>query len=299
MNGYAETSGGKMNLKERIKLIPRFLIKFWMPVLGVFLVLLIFSLGYVGKGLIGTETQEVKGQGVEDVDSEELEQESELKEETIEQKEQKDYSNYKFLKNLQPGDEGEDVLALQYKLGIEMTGVYDDNTFNAVVRYQVKNKILPSVDSYGAGYFGPKTRNFINSGKLADADDNDRNNKSILPESNNRQLTSNPAPEVKHYVDLSINWGNAAGGYQVEIQGNETVFSILLKASQQNSFTFLYTDWGDMGIFIDQIGNLKNSDDWSNYWQYWINGQYAQVSCSAQPVSNGDFIEWKYASSPW
>ncbi len=282
-----------MNLKKTIKLIPKFLIKFWMPILGIFLVSLIFSLGYMGEGLVETGNSQVKAEEIEVIDNEESEQELEIKDEV----EQKDYSNYKFLKNLIPGCEGEDVLALQYKLGIEMTGIYDDDTFAAVSSYQVKNKILPSGKADGAGYFGPKTRSFMNTGELADTDKNDS---SAPPEFNNNPPLDNPAPEVKHYVNLSITSGSAVGSYQVEIQGNETVFSILLKASEQNSFDLDYTNYGgDMGIFVEKIGNLENSDDWSSFWQYWINGQYATVGCSVQSVKEGDTIEWRCASSPW
>lgn len=285
-----------MSFRKRIKLISKFLTKFWMPVLGIFLVSLIFSLGYMGKGLVETENSQVKAEEIEVID----EEETEKKEEIGEKDKQKDYSNYKFLKDLSPGDEGEDVLALQYKLGVEMTGVYDDNTFTAVVNYQIKNKILPSENALGAGYFGPKTRDFMNTGKFTDIDsDKNQNNISTPPGSSNESPSENPAPEAKHYVNLSIASGSATGNYQVEIQGNETVFSVLLEASKENSFTLLYTDWGDMGIFIDQIGNLKNSDDWSKFWQYWINGQYATVGCSAQLVKEGNTIEWRYTSSPW
>lgn len=78
---------------------------------------------------------------------------------------------YQFNRNLYPGlMADQDVVALQiylkalnfYPKEVNCTGNYLAITKKAVANYQVQNKILPSLNEYGSGYFGPKTRAFIN-----------------------------------------------------------------------------------------------------------------------------------------
>lgn len=81
-------------------------------------------------------------------------------------------NRYVFNKNLYPGlMQNADVVALQMFLKekgffpqeMSCTGNYLANTKLAVARYQVQNHILPNLVTYGSGYFGPKTREFINN----------------------------------------------------------------------------------------------------------------------------------------
>jgi len=67
-------------------------------------------------------------------------------------------------KTFSPDDKGEEVAKLQEglkELGFfegEISNVYDDATREAVIAFQVSSKTLASSTSYGAGYFGPKTK---------------------------------------------------------------------------------------------------------------------------------------------
>jgi peptidoglycan hydrolase-like protein with peptidoglycan-binding domain len=70
-----------------------------------------------------------------------------------------------FSNDLDVGSRGEDVLKLQKFLtenGMmllgEVSGYFDSQTKIALSNYQFKNKITPA-----SGYFGPKTRKFINA----------------------------------------------------------------------------------------------------------------------------------------
>lgn len=65
-------------------------------------------------------------------------------------------------KKLQKGDKGADVTKLQnslLKLGydVEVTGVYDDKTADAVLSFQLDLELIESGDDLAAGYFGEKT----------------------------------------------------------------------------------------------------------------------------------------------
>jgi len=71
---------------------------------------------------------------------------------------------YNFSRDLTVGSKGEDVKKLQEFLkeqGVfnrEITGYFDSATKNALIQYQKKVGISPA-----SGYFGAKTRNYINS----------------------------------------------------------------------------------------------------------------------------------------
>jgi peptidoglycan hydrolase-like protein with peptidoglycan-binding domain len=63
---------------------------------------------------------------------------------------------------LSKDDQGVDVKKLQtalQKLGydVTVTGVYDDQTVNAILKFQKDQKVVTSDSDFGAGVFGPKT----------------------------------------------------------------------------------------------------------------------------------------------
>lgn len=64
--------------------------------------------------------------------------------------------------NLGKDDTGDDVKKLQQALldlgyDVEVNGVYDDKTINAVFEFQKENEIIDDESDLGAGFFGPKT----------------------------------------------------------------------------------------------------------------------------------------------
>ncbi len=73
-----------------------------------------------------------------------------------------------FLRNLNPGDKGDDVRKLQAELkkvnllGTEPTGVYGKLTEHAVFKFQQINNLVVEKNSSGAGVFGIKTRQALN-----------------------------------------------------------------------------------------------------------------------------------------
>lgn len=80
---------------------------------------------------------------------------------------------YVFSRNINtgqriPGERGRDVMELQARLGIQVTGVYDNNTRAAVFRFQLKNIInspstLREVIWLQGRSVGPKTRAALNT----------------------------------------------------------------------------------------------------------------------------------------
>ncbi len=74
-----------------------------------------------------------------------------------------------FQKSLARGDSSEEVKKLQkvlVKIGyseLEISGEFDEATEIAVIDFQIKSEILESIEDYGAGSFGPKTRAVLNA----------------------------------------------------------------------------------------------------------------------------------------
>ncbi len=74
--------------------------------------------------------------------------------------------------NLGKDDSGENVKKLQKALqdlgyDVEINGVYDDKTINAVFEFQRDNDILIDEDDLGAGYFGPLTYRVLSNKMMA------------------------------------------------------------------------------------------------------------------------------------
>lgn len=73
---------------------------------------------------------------------------------------------YYFERNLDYGDTGEDVLALQERLselGYDTPGFYGFATKEAVLQFQIDHGIVTSEEDQGAGVLGPSTRAILNN----------------------------------------------------------------------------------------------------------------------------------------
>ena len=78
---------------------------------------------------------------------------------------------------------------------------------------------------------------------------------------------------------------------------NISVYNYLLEASEIGNFTVKSTYWEQYDSYvIDSItyNEVKYEADSSNYWAYYVNGNYGTVSADKQIVKNNDIIEWKY-----
>lgn len=76
--------------------------------------------------------------------------------------------NSEITKDLNPGEINPDVILLQEELvslnflKIEPSGIYDDVTKHAVMKFQQSQSLVADANSLGAGVFGPKTRDRLN-----------------------------------------------------------------------------------------------------------------------------------------
>ena len=223
----------------------------------------------------------------------------------------------KFTTNRYLKNRGEDISALQCLLDIEKTEIFDGKTKDALVDFQIKNKIVPDKTAWGAGYFGPRTRKFLNEGVLIPyqkpkiAENTQPTQSTQIVQPSPQQPSSSPSvpqvnttpsepqpqpppaeiPKKKATVEIA-----QIGSYQVELRDEDSAFSILLRAGQENNFSVKYTEYTGMGVFVDCLGGIcsQNFGTGGTYWAFYYNGTYSQVGASLQPVVENDLASWKF-----
>lgn len=81
--------------------------------------------------------------------------------------------------------------------------------------------------------------------------------------------------------------------YDVLLNSGDTVYDVMnnLKNDKEKNFSFKYKEYTSLGIFIDEIGELKNGN--GKYLIYSINGKEAQVGVSKYKLQAGDIISWE------
>ena len=84
------------------------------------------------------------------------------------------------------------------------------------------------------------------------------------------------------------------GTYAVNLENDDTAFSILLCAGQENGFSVDYQTYEDLGAFVNCIAGICSHDNY--YWAFYYNAAYSMVGAGAQPVVNGDTTTWKFES---
>jgi len=74
--------------------------------------------------------------------------------------------------------------------------------------------------------------------------------------------------------------------------------------TQENSFTSvfdltafhyqivyeMFTFGSSPSFLITSINNLGNNEQTANYWQYWVNEEYAMVACNEYQLENNDIV---------
>lgn len=121
--------------------------------------------------------------------------------------------------------------------------------------------------------------------------------------SQNNQPSSTPIPSpsstiiiystplLQRFVTVEIQRLSNYQSYQVELKENDTAFSVLLRAAQENSFTISYQNYGSLGVFVDCIVGVCGSNN--SYWAFYYNGEYSAVGASSRRVGDGDITSWK------
>ena len=80
---------------------------------------------------------------------------------------------------------------------------------------------------------------------------------------------------------------------------NVTVADFLLECAEHYSFSVKADNWQSYdSLFIEAINNIENGKD-GKYWQYYVNGKFANVGCSRYYLNDNDIVEWRFEKSRW
>lgn len=73
---------------------------------------------------------------------------------------------------------------------------------------------------------------------------------------------------------------------------NNTVYRLLLECSEMYGFKVEGTIWQPYdAVFVDSINGLENGE--GNWWQYYVNGKYGEISSDRKELFDGDHVEWR------
>jgi len=102
-----------------------------------------------------------------------------------------------------------------------------------------------------------------------------------------------PTPSPSPVAQTTVTIENI-GTYSIILQTDDTAFSILLRAGQENSFSVEYQIYEGLGAFVNCIAGICAHDNY--YWAFYYNGSYSMVGASLQEVLDGDTTAWKFES---
>ena len=82
------------------------------------------------------------------------------------------------------------------------------------------------------------------------------------------------------------------------ITSNVTVAKFLFECAERYNFSVKADYWqGYSSLFIEAIHDIENGDG-GNYWQYYVNGRFAEVGCSRYYLHDNDVVEWCFEPPP-
>ncbi|MBZ9578497.1 DUF4430 domain-containing protein [Patescibacteria group bacterium] len=103
--------------------------------------------------------------------------------------------------------------------------------------------------------------------------------------------------EIKISLLLDFSEGNIKNFENIRLSGEETVFDLLKKVTEENNLEFSFKEYPDLGVFVESIDNMGSDPKSNKWWQYWVNNEYAQLEAGSFFLEDGDTVEWKYIES--
>lgn len=102
-----------------------------------------------------------------------------------------------------------------------------------------------------------------------------------------------------HDVELTISAPNWTVTYTSENTTNITVADFLFEWANNEQIVIEKRYFSGYDSFlIEVIGNYSNGNQ-DRYWQYYVDGNYADKGCSAYVLTDGDVVLWSFESSNW
>lgn len=105
-----------------------------------------------------------------------------------------------------------------------------------------------------------------------------------------------PAPEAvsAHATQESVTQ-EPGTTYVLAATEEGTVLDVMNKAVEAGSFSYRGRTYPGIGLFVEEIGGLKNEK--GMFWILYINGETSDRGVSSARVVPGDMITWQYEKS--
>ena len=176
-----------------------------------------------------------------------------------------------------------------------------------LISYGVQNQPQLNSESSQAASINPQTNrqeisksNLLSKNKSKNLSTKSTDSRQInSPQTDVKQIepslkpVQNPSPQQKpkpsEQIIIDI---ERVGIFSVKIKNDDTAFSTLLKAGEENNFSIDYDWYEGLGAFVKCITGICS--DSSHFWAFYYNGQFSQVGASAQPVKNNDIVTWRF-----
>ena len=102
-------------------------------------------------------------------------------------------------------------------------------------------------------------------------------------------------PAVVRSVHLVIEEPGWSIRYDPASTTNNSAFSLLIEASSRLDFPVRYLTFQiPQGVFVTEINGSANGEG-DRYWQYWVNGVYADLAADRTGLHNDDVVLWRFA----
>jgi hypothetical protein len=109
---------------------------------------------------------------------------------------------------------------------------------------------------------------------------------------------SQPSPVGRsevHSIRLNVNAGEWSIRYTSEVTANNTVFAILIEASNRLGFRVEFQRYEiPSGVLVLAINGSENGSE-GRYWQYWVNDVYGRVAADLHELHDEDNVEWRFS----
>ncbi|MBI3589174.1 MAG: DUF4430 domain-containing protein [Candidatus Liptonbacteria bacterium] len=90
-------------------------------------------------------------------------------------------------------------------------------------------------------------------------------------------------------VTLSFTFPAEKKSFEISTDGQASLFDLISKTDLKLETK----NFPPLGRMIVSVNGFKNGEG-GKYWQYWVNGKYAEVGVSSYKPQPGDLIEWKF-----
>lgn len=99
-------------------------------------------------------------------------------------------------------------------------------------------------------------------------------------------------------VSMRIEGAGWTIGYASNDTRNNTAFLFLMEASRALHFDVQWTNWSPpySAVFIDAVNGSHNGDG-DRWWQFWVDGVYADTAADLAILHGGDSVRWAFVPS--